>query len=547
MIDPTRSTDRRDFLKLGGGAVVGGALLSGAAGTGVASAALKRGAAASTTLTIGVSTDPQTLDPEKGQATRANETLKNTYAQWVRYAIKDTGKGYLRADLTKPVAGEAFESLQVLDGGKRIRAKLREVTLPSGQPLTADDFIWRVQRSIELKLGALFIWNTMGITKLSQLKKISKQEVEITLPRPSAILGPLLRDQDAGLLDTSIVKKNSTSKDPWGSDWVSRNAAPTGAYLIDSYNPGSRLVLKANPRYWGPKPYYQTVVLQVIPSPDDRVLLLRQGDIDIAADLSAEASTRLKGVSGVRVISADTIAQDFFAFVQDKPPFNNVKLRQAVAYAIPYEQLVKTVLRGEAKMAKGVWPRNSVWFQDNPWPYRTNPAQAKKLLGEGGQPNGFSFDCEISQADADAQALAIPVQTALREVGITMNIKTLAASKFQENLGKRSMQAWIGSNFGSFVDDPYYHCFLWFDTKAVINWFKYSSPVVDKAVQGLASTTDTNTRRRLAGQIQRQLNQDVPLISLGEPNFLLPMRDDLTGFLYEPDGLMTYRHFRPKS
>jgi peptide/nickel transport system substrate-binding protein len=241
------------------------------------------------------------------------------------------------------------------------------------------------------------------------------------------------------------------------------------------------------------------------------------------------------------------VNQDLLGFVADKAPFDDVKVRQAIAYALPYDQLAKTVLRGEALVAKGVWPQNSVWFQKAPWPYKYDKAKAKAVLAESGQKNGFSFTVEVSQGDADAQALAIPVQTALRDIGITMNIKALAASEFQAHLGQRSMQAWIQSNLGSYVDDPYYQCFLWYATTAVINWFKYSNPAVDKANAQFANAPSASVKKRLALEVQTQLNKDVPAISLGEPNFLLPMRDDIAGFLYEPDGLVTYRTLRRKS
>jgi peptide/nickel transport system substrate-binding protein len=423
---------------------------------------------------------------------------------------------------------------------------VRRATLPSGKPLTADDFIYKVQRALGENFGSVFDFNILGIKKPSQVRKVSSREFVMNLPQPSPILGPMLRDQDAGIVDTSVVKAHVAGGDPWASKWVALHGAPTGAYVIDSWAPGSKLVLKANPRYWGPKPYFTEVVLQVIPSADDRVLLLKNGSIDIAEELSADAATRLKGTSGVNLLSVPSVNQDLLGFVTDKAPFDDVKVRQAIAYALPYDQLANTVLRGEALVAKGVWPQNSVWFQKAPWPYKYDTAKAKALLEQAGHKSGLSFAVEVSTGDADAQALAVPVQTALKDVGITMNIKALSASEFQAHLGQRSMQAWIQSNLGSYVDDPYYQCFLWYGTTSVINWFKYSNPAVDKATAAFAKAPNPSLKKRLALEVQTQLNRDVPAISLGEPNFLLPIRDDISGFLYEPDGLVTYRTLRRK-
>jgi peptide/nickel transport system substrate-binding protein len=303
-------------------------------------------------------------------------------------------------------------------------------------------------------------------------------------------------------------------------------------------------VLTANPNYWGPKPYFTTVVLQVIPSAQTRILLLQNGSIDIAEDLSLNDALRLKGKSGVKIVSAPTVNQDLFGMVADKKPFNNLLVRQAIAYAVPYQQLVTGVLKGQAKVAKGVWPENSIWFKKAaPWPYKLDPAKAKALLKQAGYAKGLSFTVEVSTADADAQALAVPLQTALKNVGVTMNIKTLSAAQFQSDLGKRSMSAWIQSNLGSYVDDPYYQTYLWYGTKSVLNWFKFSNKIVDSASAQFAKVLTPAKKNALALQVQQQLNKDVPLISLGEPNFVLAMRSDIKGFLYEPDGLLTYRTF----
>jgi peptide/nickel transport system substrate-binding protein len=495
------------------------------------------------TLTIGVSTDPQTLDPEWGQAQRANETIKNIYAQWTRYQTIDSGKGYLSADTSKDPVGEAIESYSVSKDGKTVSMKLREgAKLPDGTPLNADTFIYKVQRSLGMNAGSVFDFNILGITKPSQVKKVSDTEIEFTLPQPSPIVGNMLRDQDAGIVDAPLVKQHTSDSDKWGTNWVAKNGAPTGAYLIDSYTPGTQLVLKANPDYMGDeKPFFAKVVLQVIPDEAQRAQLLKAGQIDVAADLSSDSISRLDGSSGVKVYDVPSITQDQLGLVNDKAPFNDPKVRQALAYAIPYDSLAQNVLSGKANTPKGVWPQNSAWFdKNNPYPYNTDPEKAKQLLAEAGQSN-LSFDVEISDGDADAQALAVPVQSALRDIGVTMNIKKIPAATFSKHLTDRSMQAWIQSGIGAYVDDPYYMAFLSYSSKAVINWVNYKNATVDKATEELSKTLDRTKRQQLADTIQEQLNKDVPLINLGEPNYLLPTRDNISGVLWEPDGLMTYR------
>jgi peptide/nickel transport system substrate-binding protein len=496
---------------------------------------------AGTTLVIGVASDPQTLDPEYGQATRANELIKNIYAQWVHYAPIHTAGTDMKANL-KNVVGEALASYSQTPDGT-VTLKLRPgIKSAQGNPLTADDMVYKIQRALGLNAGSVFDFNILGLTKPDQVTKVDNETIKIKLPTASPILGPMLRDQDAGLLDSTVLKQH-VANDDWGHAWLAQTGgAATGAYSITQNVPGQKIVLSANPNYWGPKPYFQTVVLQVVPSAQTRILLLENGSIDIAEDLSTNDVLKLKGKQGIRIATAPTVDQDMLGFLENKKPFNNKLVRQAVAYAVPYKQLVSGVLKGEAKVSKGVWPENSIWFDKRaPWPYKTNIAKAKQLLAKAGYKNGLSFTVEISTGDADAQALAVPLQTSLKAAGITMNIKALSAAQYQSDLGKHTAQAWIGTNLGSYVDDPYYQTFLWFGTKSVLNWFQVSIPSVDSALKQFATVLAPAKKKALVLGVQKALNANLPMVSLGEPNFVMAMRSDIGGFLYEPDGLLTYR------
>lgn len=501
------------------------------------------GGAGGRTLTIGVAGDPETLDPEWGQAQRANEVLKNIYAQWTKYETIDSGEGFLRADLGKDPVGEAIESYEVSEDGLTVSIKLRpDIKLPDGSPINADTFMYKTERMLEMKAASAFDLNVLGITKPSEITKVSDTEIEFKLPRPSPIVGQMLRDQDAGIIDPKAVKENSTDEDPWGTKWLARNGAPTGAYQIADYQPGTQLVLETNPSYWGDKPYFDRVVLRVIPSSDNRSQLLRDGTIDVAADLSSDAVNRLKDVDGVKVVSVPSISQVQLGFVTNKKPFDNVKLRQAIAAAIPYEELVTNVLGGEAAVAKGLWPQNSAWFSGTTPANTTDVDKAKQLLSEAGVGDGFSFTVEISDTDADAEALAVPIQTALKAAGIEMKISKVPNAKFVENLTAGSSEAWIRSGMGSYVDDPYYMGYLYWGSEAAVNWYKYSDPATDKLVDDLGAELDRDKRKALAGELEAKLNADVPAVVLAEPNYRLPVRQDINGVLWEPDGLLTYKY-----
>jgi peptide/nickel transport system substrate-binding protein len=537
------SIRRRDFLRYG---LVSSAGLAGAPALLQLLAACANSSTppSTNTLTIGIAGDTQTLDPDWGQDNRINETLKNIYAQWDRYALIDSGQGFQTAD-TNTIVGEAI-SYTVDPDNVTVHFTVRDAKFPSGNPMTSDDFIYTIKRAFGVNAGTAFDFHIIGISDLSQITKVDDHHFTIKLTHPTALLGPSLRDQDAGVVDSKIVQAHATSDDPWAQKWLAKNAAPSGAYTVSSWVPGTKVVLTANPNYWGAKPYFSTVVLQEIPAEDERVLLLKNGSIDIAADLTVNAILSLKqqNAAGVKFVSAHGAGQDRINFVVNKPPFNNVLLRQALAYAIDINTLVSNTYLDLGTVPKGVWPVGSAWFTSAPWPYKYDVQQAKALLAQAGHPNGFAFTMEISNSDGQAQKVAVPIQTNLQAVGIQMTISKLDPAVLQQHLGQGTGQAFIQTFGGgaNYIDDPYFLMYLSYASYAVINWAKYKNPALDAVSNQLATAVDVAQRKQLAGQAHAILNQDLPIYPIADTVWVLPMRSNIKGYVYEPDSLTVYKY-----
>ena len=479
----------------------------------------------SSDLVIGVSSDPQTLDPEFGQATRANETLKNIYAQWVRYPPLDPSKDITKADVSR-VVPEAFKSWKVRRRTGRSTFTLRPgAKFPSGRSITADDFIYKVNRALGVKFGSVFVFNILGITKPSQVKKINGMTFQIKLPAGSPILGPMMRDQDAGIVDTELVKKNSTKADPWGTKWLARTgAAASGAYVIGEYVPGTRMTLKANPRYWGPKPYFTTVVLQVIPSSQNRVLLLRNGSIDIAEDLSVEDAVRLKGQ-----------ARRQGRLVPDGRP-EHARLRRGQEAVQRRSRQAGHRLRDPVPTARrraaarpGQGREGRLAPELDLVPEGAVSVQARHREGEGtARPGRILRGAHLHGRDQRRRR----GRPGARDPAQDGPCGRRRDDEHREAVGcavpeepQRAVAAGVDRIEPRLVrDDPYYHSFLWLGTDSVINWFKYSNPLIDSSQKEFANVLSVAQRRALARQVQVQLNKDLPFISLGEPNYLLPVR-----------------------
>lgn len=496
-------------------------------------------------LTIGVAGDIETIDPPFGAATRANETIKNIYDQPLRYARKSTGEGYEIADVTK-VEGSAWESFTIDPDGVTVRVKVRPGTkfTKSGNEVTADDVAYKFERSFGVKAGTQWIANTVGIFDMNQIKVDGKNDVTIKLKDPTPLFGPLMRDQDFGMEDSKAVKSKASADDPWATKWMAKNDAGSGEYFMESWTPGVEMVLRANKDYWAGPAYFDKVVIKIVPSAADRVLLLRQGAIDIAEDLTLDEIEGLRGSPGVKILSIPSRNQILFGLNNSLPPFNNVKVRQALSYAVPYDQIVKDVFKGQALAGKGAWPQRAQFHDSSTFPYTYDPEKAKALLAEAGAQN-LKFQLAIRQGQMDMEQLAVVLQNAFRQVGVDMEIQKVAPAVFQEKLAKREHVAWMQPSL-SYVDDPFYHLFLWYKTDTVINWFKYSNKRVDEITEALRTELDPKKRETLAKEAQKIINSEAPALYPGELNYVLAMRDNIDGFVLEPDHLVWYYPLRRK-
>jgi len=492
------------------------------------------------TLTIAIPSDIETLDPPFSRFQRSNETNYNIYDQFFRYAYTDTGKGYGLYDVNK-IEGEAIESWKLSDDYKSIVLKVRENKFShTGNPVTADDIVYWFQRAFGTDSGTKFNAVTSNVNSMDQVKKTGPMEVTIQFAKPSPWFFYLFRDQSQAPQDSVEIAKHVTSDDPWASKWLAKNDASSGEYFVESWEPGVQMVLKANPNYWAKPPaFFRKVVLKVVPSSANRALLLQQGAVDIASDLSTDELDSLRGSQGVNVLSIPTRNQMILGFNVTKPPFDNVKVRQALTYAAPYKKIVDGVFKGRAQVSEGPVPVGGQLHDKSLWTFSEDVDKAKALLKEAGMEKGFEFTLDISEGVPVQEQIAVLLQDSFSKIGVTMKINKQTSAAFAEGLGKLTHQAWMRDLLW-YVDDPGYTGVLFFKTGAVVNWTGYSNKDVDKLIDEMVVTVDPAKKKELATQYQKLTIADAPALYLGEMPFEIAMRADIEGYVQLPDNLLWY-------
>lgn len=490
-------------------------------------------------LTIGISADVETLDPDFSHFQTSNEVHYNTQDQFFLYGSDETPDGYAMYDPTK-ILGSAIESWEMAPDGLSVMLTVRDAKFNhTGNPVTADDIIYYFDRGIETKSG--YLWNIKN-ANIEKWKKLSDNQVELTFSKPSPFFFYLFRDQSQAPVDSVEMKKNATADDPWSTKWKARNEAASGEYYVESYTVGVEMVMRANPDYWAGPANFDKVVLKVIPSSADRVMLLQDGSIDIARDLSPDELDNLRNVKGVNVLSVSTRNQYIVGLNNTIAPFDNKLVRKAVSYAVPYESIVKDIFRGRALESRSPVARLGNGFTDGLWPYKYDLEKAKALLAEAGFPDGFQFTLDIQSGNPVIEELAINLQSALRDIGVEMTIEKSTAAVFSERLDKKGRQAWLRDLLW-YVDDAAYTGFAFYTCDNPINWMAYCNPDVDKVIYEAASIwkpEDQARKNKLTTEMQRIIIDDAPTLMLAETNLELAMRDNIKGYVHLPDNMLWY-------
>ena len=488
-------------------------------------------------LVIAIASDIETLDPPFSRFQRSNETNLNIYDQFFRYAVRDTGKGYRIADVSS-IQGAAIESWDWLDHQQRITLNIRQgVIFPkTGRTVTADDFAFWFERARGTESGTE--WN-VKTAKITNAEKTGDYQMTLHFSDPSPWFFALFRDQSQAPIDHMAAAQHAESDDAWATRWLSKNDVGSGEYFVKTWEPGVKMVLKANPNYWAGPAFFDEVELRMVPNSTARALLLREGEVDIATDLSTDELEALRAAPDVKVLSIPTRNQLILGFNTNTPPLDNGKVRQALSYAVPYQLIHEGILRGRGHLSAGPIPVQGQFHDSSLWPYKFDLEKARDLLEEAGYPEGMEFTLDIAQGQPLAEQVAVVLQDAFSQIDVNVRINPQSSAIFAEQLGKLEHQAWLRDLLW-YVDDPGYTGELFFKTDAVSNWMGYSNPELDEVIRQLSVTVDPARKAKLAETYQKLLITDAPVLYLAELPFEIAMRDEIHGYVQLPDNLLWY-------
>ncbi len=455
---------------------------------------------AETTLRFVEGADIDSLDPAVQRSRPSQIIIEHVFEQLVHW--KDT-------KLSGIVPGLA-ESWTLSSDKLKWTFKLRRgVTFHDGTPFNAEAVKFNLDRLVDPQLGSP---NRSMYGSIAKVTVVDDSTVVIETKEPSPALLESLADSPASMNSPTAVRT-------FGRNY-SRNPVGTGPYMLKEWIPGQHCVIVRNPKYQGPKPIPDAIEYRAVPEGGARVVELESGNADIVTGIPPEAVDRLKRNPRIRLQIVPSSFQVFFELNTTKPPFNDVRVRKALNYAVDRQAIVEKILGGFGEVPDGLFPKG-VQGRVKLEPYRYDLGLAKKLIREV-YPNGYKGKVVMwtpSGRYMKDRAVAETVQGYLNELGFETEFRVWEWASYQKTLyraepgnngtGKGSNDAnmWL---LGTSIPHAEWRLRRKVSTGDPSNLTGYSNPKVDELLAKASVNMNYNERMAQYGEIQRIFWEEDP-------------------------------------
>ena len=468
-------------------------------------------------LVIAFGTDPESLDPNKISSAPAGMVLTH---------IAET---LLTMTEELEVAPLLAESWEFSEDARVLTLYLRKgVKFHDGTPFNAE----AVKINLERFRRAVFQF--LLYPRVQEIEVVDEYTVKLHLDMPFA---PLIAHLTHNFI--AMVSPKQIAELPEGQDIMA--PVGTGPFKFHSWVRGEYVRLVKNPEYWGQPPYVDAVVFRVVPSDATRLVLLETGQVHAIMRVPPLDAPRVAATPGLELVKVPSVRTIYIGFNNQRAPWTDVRVRQALNYAVDKEAIVKEILGGAGGVSTApIMPLIFGYSAQNPYPY--DPEKARKLLDEAGIPWGFK--CTLYHPTGrymmDA-AIAEAVQAYLREVGIEAELITMEWAAYLAFLRKPVEEAtydmfllgWgcvtLDADYGLF---PLLHSGEW-PTKGWANTF-YKNPQVDALLEKGRVTVEPEARKAIYADVIKILWEDAPWLFLHYEVQINAQSTKVKGLIHHP-------------
>jgi peptide/nickel transport system substrate-binding protein len=501
---------------------------------------VKSSAVAATAAAVGVRPEPAAAQtPKKGGTLRVGF--------YVEAATMDPHLSGSKVD--RQVYHNVYEPLVTLDAKLGIKPGLAE----SWSQPDAKTLVFKLRRGVKFHDGtefnaeaAKFNFERMKtepksvrkgeVANVDSVEVVDAHTLRLNLKRPDAALLATLTDRAGMMISPKVIQERGAE--------LQRNAkgAGTGPFEFVEWVKDAHLIIKRNDNYWNKQggPYLERVRYR--PIPDDVVKLqsLQTSEIDVIDYVQPRDVAAAKSDKNLVVVDVPSLAAFAYQLNHQRPPFNVKALRQALAYSVDVEQVVKSVWLNVGVPANGPIPPTSWAYDKSVPPIKRDLAKAKAKLAEGGQPNGFTVTMTTNNIPINIQEAEV-IQAQLREAGITLKIKLVDSATLLSDGNSRNFEMisyqWSGR------PDPDGNVYQFFKTTpgTSLNWSGISNPKLDELLDKTREVSNQAERKKLYTEVVKILQDELPMLYTVHPIEPKAFSPRVQGYEPIPDGMMRFK------
>ncbi|MDO5706347.1 MAG: ABC transporter substrate-binding protein [Paracoccus sp. (in: a-proteobacteria)] len=470
------------------------------------------------------------LDPAQSFEFSGNDVTQNLYDRLVDFDPLDLNKGF------QPSLAESWS---VSDDGLTISIKLKPgLSFASGNPIRAEDAAWSLQRAVKLNKSPAFILNQFGLTAENVDEKVvfDGDTVSITMDQAYAESFVLncLTASVASVVDKETVLQH-VADDDYGNTWLSTNSAGSGPYTLTTWRPNEAVQFQANPGYWGEAPAMSRVIVRNVAESSAQRLLLEQGDIDVARNLTPSDVGGLSGNAAVKIQDEPRGRILYMGLSQKVEELANPAVIQAMRHVIDFDGMAGSFLKGQFKVRQNFLPEGYLGASDeNPWTY--DPAAARKILDDAGL-GQITITTRIRDL-REYTDVAQTIQAGMAEAGMTLNIEQMTGAQVLDAYRAQQVPIFIGE-WGPDYSDPNTNAstFAWNpdpqaekgSTLAWRNSYAVPQALQDK-VKAATLEGDTDKRREMYLEIQQEYRDSAPILPMFQRIEQTGLRQNVEGW-----------------
>ncbi|WP_078410037.1 glutathione ABC transporter substrate-binding protein [Priestia abyssalis] len=425
----------------------------------------------------------------------------------------------------KPLLAEEWKQLDDTTWEFKLR---KGVLFHDGTAFTADAVKATFDRLLDPNVGSP---RASVFKMINEIKAVDEYTVQFILSEPFSPLLSILASHEAGIISPKTIEE-------YGKNII-QEPNGTGPFIFESWTPGKEIVFNKNGKYWGSEPKTDKVVFKIVPEETTRISMLETGEAHIAEPLSVTVMDSVEASRNSEVYRSEGFGTEYIGFNVQKTPFDDVRVRKAIAHAVEMDSIIEGVFNNIGKKANSALGSKVFGYNANMKAYEYNLNEAKKLLAEAGYPNGFETTLKTMDSKERIN-LAEVLQSQLKGIGIKVNIQVLEYGTFVEQVNRGDSEMFILSWRNATGDADYnqYNLFHTNSHGAGGNTFFYSNKEVDRLIEAARAEKDQEKRIDLYAKSQELEMEDAVYIPVRVIENMAAVAKGVKGFSISPSGYL---------